>query len=70
VGEDVGLTGLELVLRRYEAQPERERCGQLRLVLAKALAAERNRTRRDRLASMLVRVEQLLNRADLASLSE
>ena len=62
--EDVGLNGLELVLRRYEAHPELERCGKLRLVLAKALAGERNRGRRARIAAMLERVEELLIRAD------
>jgi hypothetical protein len=63
VDEDVGLNGLELVLRKYEANPERERCGELRLVLAKALAGERNRSRRARIAAMLERVEDLLIRA-------
>jgi hypothetical protein len=61
VADHVDLAGLDLVLRRYEARgAERERCGQLRLVIAKALVAERNRDRRDRLSSMLRRVEALL----------
>ena len=64
MGEDVGLNGLELLLRRYESNPERERCGNLRLVLAKALAGERNRSRRARIASLLERVEELLIKAD------
>jgi len=64
VAVDVDLNGLELLLRRYEQRPERDRCGELRLVLAKALVGERNRKRRERIASMLVRVEALLSRAE------
>ena len=64
MAEHVDLNGLELVLRRYETRPERERCGQLRVVLAKALVGERDRARRERIASMLLRVEALLSKFD------
>ena len=64
MAEHVDLNGLELVLRRYETCPERERCGQLRVVLAKALVGEHDRARRERIAAMLMRVEALLSRFD------
>ena len=58
----VDLEDLEVLLATCERNGEPRVCGQLRVTLATALRAERDRHRRARICAMLKRVEATLTR--------
>jgi hypothetical protein len=60
--DQVDLEDLEVLLATCEERADARVCGQLRVTLAKALRAERDKFRRARICSMLRRVEATLTR--------
>ena len=62
MADQVDLEDLEVLLAKCERHAEPRICGQLRVTLATALRAERDRPRRARISSMLGRVEATLTR--------